>query len=667
MEMTRADYDKLVEELQEHGYRYYVLDDPKISDQEYDKLYQKLLDAERDHPDWRRADSPSLRVGGPPREGFKTVEHPHRLFSLDNTYSEADLREFHERIARALPGEPFCYVVEPKIDGLSIELTYEDGLFVRGATRGDGKVGEDVTQNLRTVRDLPLRLRTKATVAVRGEVYIAEPDLERVNVDRVALGEEPFKNCRNAAAGSLRLLDPTITARRPLKLFAYQIVEAEKLVKSQWEALAWLREQGFPVNSETGRAESFEKAWEKIATFRARRLELPYETDGMVLKVDDLDQRRRLGFTAKYPRWAIAFKYPAEQAVTQVKSITVQVGRTGALTPVANLEPVDLAGSTVARASLHNEDYVKEMDIRAGDFVTIEKAGEIIPQVVNVDKSRRPEGTAPFEMPKACPVCGGPTRRAEGESATRCVNSACKGRLKEAIRFFATRRAMDIDRLGPALVDQLVDAGKIGDVADLYRLKKEDLIGLERMADKSAENVLQAIEASRKDRPLSRLLTALGIPLVGEVAAQIIAGHFKTLSPMLEKTPPQLLESLSGVHRIGPKIAEAVAAAFGDAYFRKTVEKLRAAGVDPVEPDPKVQTGPLAGMSFCVTGTMTRKRDQVRRDIEAAGGKWATAVSKGVTYLVAGDKVGKTKTDAAEKAGVKVIDEEGLYAMLTRK
>jgi DNA ligase (NAD+) len=665
MDAEHAAYNQLVEDLQGHDHRYYVLDNPLISDVEYDRLYKKLLALEAAHPDWRRPDSPSHRVGGAPREGFTQVTHEHRMFSLDNTYNEEDLKDFHERIEKALPNDTFSYVVEPKIDGLSIELTYKEGLFVLGATRGDGKIGEDVTGNLRTMHDLPLRLKEKRSVTVRGEVYIAKADLERVNQERVALGEEGFKNCRNAAAGSLRLLDPSETAKRPLRLFVYQIVDAEKVVPSQSIGLAWLKEQGFPVTSEAMKVDSFAAAWKRIEAFKLTRTALAFDTDGMVLKVDVIEQQKRLGFTSKYPRWAIAFKFPPDQVMTQVESIEVQVGRTGNLTPVANLKPVDLAGSTISRASLHNEDYVKEMDIRPGDFVFIEKAGEVIPQVVNVDKSKRPEGTAPFVMPKECPVCKGATQKNEGEAATRCINSACSGRLKESIRFYAMRRSMDIDHLGPALIEQLVNATLISDVADLYTLTKKDLLKLERMADKSAENVIIAIDASRKSRILSQLLTALGIPLVGEIAAQIIAGHFKTLSKILEKTPKELEEELSNIHRIGPKIAEAMSKAFADAYFKRTLDKLRAAGVDPVEPEPQVITGPLSGMSFCATGTFTRKRDQIKRDIEAAGGKWNAAVTKGTTYLVAGDKVGKSKTDAAEKGGTKVIDEEALYNMIT--
>jgi DNA ligase (NAD+) len=665
MNAERDEYNKLVEEIQAHDHRYYVLDNPIISDVEYDRIYKKLLAYEEQHPDWKRPDSPSQRVGGTPREGFTQVVRETRMFSLDNTYNREDLQDFHDRIVKGIPGEAFSYVLEPKIDGLSIELTYEDGLFVLGATRGDGKTGEDVTINLKTLHDLPLRLKEKKSVVVRGEVYIAKEDLERVNQERIGEGEDAFKNCRNAAAGSLRLLDPAETAKRPLRLFVYQIVDAEKVVTSQSNGLAWLKEQGFPVTTETVKVDSFDAVWKRIEDFNLKRTKLAFDTDGMVLKVDLIEQQKKLGFTSKYPRWAIAFKFPPDQAVTQVESIEVQVGRTGNLTPVANLTPVNLAGTTVARASLHNEDYVKEMDIRAGDFVVIEKAGEIIPQVVNVDKAKRPEGTTAFSMPKECPVCKGETKRTEGESATRCVNSACRGRLKESLRFYATRRAMDIDHLGPALIEQLVNANKLADVADIYTLTKKDLLALERMAEKSAENVLQAINSSKSNRTLSQLLTALGIPLVGEIAAQTIAQHFKTLPKMLEKEPKALEEELANIHRIGPKIAEAVSGAFADAFFKKTIEKLRAVGVDPVEPEKKEIVGPLSGMSVCVTGTLTRKRDQIKRDVEAAGGKWSTAVSKGTTYLVAGDKVGKAKTDAAEKVGTKVIDEDTLYQLMT--
>ncbi|HEV8322335.1 MAG TPA: NAD-dependent DNA ligase LigA [Myxococcota bacterium] len=667
--VTKDDYLALVRELQRHDHLYYVLDRPELGDADYDALYRRLREIEETHPDWVMPDSPSLRVGGAPVAAFEQVVRDVPMLSLDNTYDAAELAEFHGRVVEALPGEAVPFVVEPKIDGLGIELWYQGGLLVDAATRGDGRTGERITRNAQTIREIPLRLAEPLTFRVRGEVYFRLADFAALNEELEADGKPAFKNARNAAAGSLRLLDPSVTASRPLRVFLYHVPEGEAFAPTQWTTLERLRALGFPVCADAARCDGFEAVQAAYEKLLSRRERLPYEADGVVVKVDSYAQQRRLGATAKYPRWAIAYKFPARRATTRVRGILVQVGRTGALTPVADLEPVELSGTTVSRASLHNEDQMRALDVRIGDAVVIEKAGEIIPQVIEVLKDRRDGGEQAFAMPQRCPVCGTPAERREGEVARRCPNVRCPARVKELIRYFATRRAMDVDHLGPALVDQLVESGLVRDVADLYALTVEQLLPLERMAEKSARNVVAAIARSRAPgaRTLRRLLTALGLPHVGDVMAALVAARFGRLSRLAAMSPEEAGAALEGVHRIGPEIRESLREWLAAPENGALLAKLVAAGVDPEEPAADAAaaaaaaTGPLAGKKIAVTGTLGRKRDQVQRDVEAHGGVFARAVSGETDYLVAGEKVGRKKIEAAEAKGVKVIDEETLY------
>lgn len=653
--------------LRGHDHAYYVLDAPTISDQAYDGLFRELQDLEESHPELVTPNSPTQRVGAQPREGFVKVSRPVRMYSLDNTYSAEELGEFDRRVREGLGSEqPARYVVEPKLDGASIELRFEKGELVLATTRGDGQTGEDITANARTIRSLPLSIDHDAPLTVRGEVVIHAADLQAVNRARTAAGEEPFANPRNAAAGSLRLLDPKLSAARPLRVVIYDVVEA--LAETHADTLARLRALGLPTHGLDRVCQGIDEALAYCQHLGETRQQLPYEIDGAVIKLDQLNLREQLGATARFPRWAIAYKYAAERKQTVVTAITADVGRTGALTPVADLVPVPLSGTTVSRASLHNIDYIRSKDVRVGDTVSVEKAGEIIPQVIEVDLSKRPEGTEPWQPPERCPVCGTPVGREEGEAALRCPNPRCAGRVKAAIWYFTRRSAMDIDRLGKVLVEQLVDRGLVEDVADVFSLtdKRPQLLELDRMAEKSVDNVLSAVEGARATRTFDRLLTGLGIPLVGSVAARLIAERYITLDRLLQTPPDTLREDLADLSGIGPKIAESVASFVEEPTQREVLQKLLALGVvvKQPEPEPVITDGPLAGMSFCVTGTLSEPRGAIHQQIKAAGGEVHTAVKKGTTYLVAGEKVGKTKLAAAEKKGAKVLDEAGLRALL---
>jgi DNA ligase (NAD+) len=656
----------LVAQIAEHDRAYYVLDAPSVSDAEYDKLFRDLRALEAAHPDLVTPSSPTQRVGGAAREGFAKVEHAHRMMSLDNAYTADDLRDFDRRVREGLrDGETVRYVCEPKIDGLSIEVAYRGGKLTRAATRGDGTTGEDVTANLRTLRALPLTLSEPRELTVRGEVLIYREDLETINEARVAAGEEPFMNPRNAAAGSLRQKDPRKTAERPLRVFFYDLVE--RLFETQHEMLHGLGELGLPTHRGEHVAESLDDVLAFIEAFDRKRRSLPYETDGVVVKLDSFAQREHLGATSRFPRWAIAYKFAPEQARTVVRAITCEVGRTGALTPVVDLDEVLLAGTMVARASLHNLDYVATKDVRVGDTVLIEKAGEIIPQVVSVDLEARPPGTTPWAPPATCPACETPVKREEGVAALRCPNVACAGRRKASIFYFTRRSAMDIDRLGWALVEQLVDGGLVGDVAGLFELpqKRAAMLELERMGKKSVDNVLASIELARTGRTLARLLTGLGIPLVGEVAARTVAERYGTLRALLDTAPDDVRAQLAELHGIGAKIAESVAAWLLDPANREVGEKLLRLGVRAEQPAQAAPPeGPLTGSSFCATGVLSRPREQIHEAIRAAGGEIHDSVKKGTTYLVAGEKVGATKLDAARKRGTRVLDEAQLGVLL---
>ena len=657
--------ERLREEIRRHEELYYVHDNPEISDVEYDALLARLHQLEEEHPELIRPDSPTQRVGGRPAEAFEEYVHRRPMLSLDNSYNMEDLRAFDERCRRLADGRPLEYVAELKIDGLSLSLHYQDDVFVRGVTRGDGRIGEDVTQNVRTIRSVPLRLKIEGPISVcevRGEAYLSRSMFERINAEREEEGLPRFANPRNAAAGTIRQLDPKIVAARRLEMFAYDVMTGErKPFATHWEALDWLDRAGFRVNPHRALCASIDEVIDFCNQMELKRDELGYEIDGVVLKVNSTSLQDEFGATAKAPRWAIAYKYPARQATTQVLSIVVQVGRTGALTPVANLQPVLLAGTTVARATLHNEDEIKRLDVRIGDWVLIEKSGEIIPKVIKVIESRRTGLEKRFRMPKTCPVCGGIISRPEGEAVARCVAADCPAQLKARLLHFASRRAMRIEGLGEALVEQLVERGMVQDVGDLYALRLEDVAALERIALKSASNLMAQIEAS-KARDLHHLIYGLGIRHVGERTAGILARHFGSL----ERLSKASVEELDAVHEIGLTVAESVRDWFDDAGNLELCERLRAAGVrTELESRAGVrQVEAFAGKQFVLTGRLeSLTRDEARALIEARGGRVTSTVSKKTDYIIAGEDAG-SKLDKALALGLRVIDEATLREML---
>lgn len=657
---------ELVREIRAHDYRYYVMDDPAVEDRQYDALYQELRQLEESYPALASPDSPTQRIGGDLRDDLRTVPHVERMMSLDNTYSVAELGEFLRRVGDGLSANAevtFC--VEPKLDGASIEVLYRDGRLSGGSTRGDGTSGEEISENLRTIRSLPLRIDYTRALTLRGEVVIYRRDLERINRKREEKGDPPFANARNAAAGSLRMIDPRVVAERPLRVLFYGVVEGSTLAKTHSGALARLAELGLPTHRKEQLCRSQEELVRAIGRIEESRDAYPYETDGAVVKVDDFSQQGILGATAKFPRWAIAYKFSAERAKTRLREIVVQVGRTGTLTPVAILDPVQLGGTTVSRASLHNTDIIAGLDVRIGDLLTIQKAGEVIPQVVAVDPDGRSGAETPFVMPDRCPVCGTAVERRRDEVAIRCPNRRCPAIVKGSILHYSRRFAMDVDQLGEALVDQLVDQGIVHDVADLYDLTRDTLLRLERMGQKSADNVVAAVLAS-KERPLDRLLTGVGIEHVGQVAAKQLAETAVSLGTLLAWSEEETREKVSAIAGFGPKMMESVVRFLADPEQRGLLEKLRDRGVSRAQPVAETAaSGPLAGATFCVTGVLTRKREDVHAAIRAAGGTVHDGVKKGTTYLVIGEKVGKSKLDAAKKHGTKVIDEAGLERLLS--
>jgi DNA ligase (NAD+) len=655
--------------LHHHNHLYYVEAKPEISDRDFDHLLKELQEIEAAHPDLIVPDSPTQRVGGQPIEGFVTVKHRQPMLSIDNTYNEGELREFDRRVRKLLPSEPVAYVVELKIDGVAISLAYEDGQFAVGATRGDGERGDDVTHNLKTIRELPFRLHTDEPPALfeaRGEVYMTRADLAKLNKDRIARNLEPFANPRNSAAGALKLLDPRIAAQRHLRLFTYALGATEGVkVKTHEQALKLLRDYGFPVNPHIASFDSIDKVMEYCTSWAERRHDLPYETDGMVIKVNDYDQQRRLGATSKAPRWVVAYKFAAEQALTKLHKIEVQVGRTGILTPVAHLEPVQLAGTTVSRASLHNADLIKSKDIRIGDMVLVEKAGEIIPYVIRSEPSARSGQEKVFHFPTKCPICGSPVEREEGGVYYRCTGPSCPAQLKERLRFYAHRNSMDIEGLGTAVIDQLVDAGLVRAMPDLYRLTLDQLFELERMGKKSAQNLLDGIEAS-KDRGLARVLTGLGIRHVGGHVAELLAGAFGNIDDLMTAS----LERLAQIEGIGQERAESIHAFFHGSPGRKTIEEFRELGVKLTEDAPPtpadVGGNDLTGKTFVVTGTLSRySRDEIEGLIKALGGKATGSVSKKTDYVVAGENAG-SKLDKARELGVRVLTEPEFEKLIGR-
>ena len=657
---TSARHAALAGEIRRHDHAYYVEARPAISDSEYDRLYRELLDLERDFPALATADSPSQRVGGKPLSAFQSSVHRARMMSLDNTYSQAEVREFVARVQKLLPDETLEWVVEPQVDGLAINLRYEHGLLTVGATRGDGTTGDDITANLKTIRSLPLRLpAAPALMEVRGEVFLAKESFARLNAERVAAGEEPFANPRNAAAGSLKQLDPALVAQRRLGILLYGLGHCEggEVPTTQVDVLAWLKTLGFKTPERTWFCRSVEELLAAIDELDHLRDQFSYETDGAVIKLNSLALRERVGVTSKAPRWGMAYKYAAEQAETRLNAITIQVGRTGALTPVAELEPVLLAGSTVRRATLHNEDELRRKDIRIGDTVLIEKAGEVIPAVVAVVTSKRTGQEKTFEFPKQCPECGSAVSRASGDDAAvvwRCTNPDCPAQVRGRIEHWCARGAMDIEGGGEVLSAQLVRSGLVHDVADLYKLSLDELSNLERMGEKSAQNFLDGLAASRT-RDLWRLLFGLGILHVGAGVAKALGRAFPTLDDVFAASIQQLAE----VEDIGEVIAQSLIQWHGDDRNRQLVERLRRAGLNFTSAlhNPAAALGPFAGQTFVLTGTLpTMSREQAAAKIEALGGKVSSSVSKKTDYVVAGVEAG-SKLEKAQKLGVKIIDE----------
>ena len=657
--------------VSEHQRRYYVEDRPTVSDAEYDTLYRELQDLEAAHPHLVTPDSPTQRVGAEPAEGFESVAHQVPMLSLDNARDAEELREFEARLMRLQDEspQPLSYVVEPKIDGLGVALLYENGELVRGATRGDGRVGENITQNLRTIKSIPLRLDGElarlSRLEIRGEVYMPRRAFARLNRQLEADGLAPFANPRNAAAGSLRLLDSRITARRPLDIFFYTLGYAEPAhaVTSHWDALQILSQAGCRINTQAAHCNTIDEVVAYCQELEAKRNELDYEADGVVVKVDDLALQEAFGATAHHPRWAVAFKFAAQQAVSVVRDITLNVGRTGALTPTAVLDPVHIAGVTVRRASLHNEDEIRRKDIRVNDTVWVERAGDVIPQVVSVIRDQRPAGSEAFVMPERCPVCETAVYRPDGEVVARCPNAVCPAQLRERLLHFAGRRAMDIDGMGIAVVDQLVDRGLVRDFADLYGLDQSTLEDLDRLAEKSAGNLVDAIGRSR-ERGLAHLLFGLGIRHVGERAAALLAAHYGSFDALAQADT----EELADIRDVGPVIAESVSQFCAHEENRRTLDRLAAAGVrleqDPVAATPSDAAQTLAGKVFVLTGTLPNlKRSDAQALIEGAGGRVASAVTRKTDYVVAGSDPG-SKRQRAEDLGIAILDETALHDLL---
>lgn len=654
----RVDY--LISEINKHNYNYYVLDAPTISDYEFDQLIKELIELEGKYPDLLREDSPSQRVGGLASDSFASVTHAIPMLSLSNSFNDNDLLDFDKRI-RAVLKDQVEYVVEYKIDGLSVSLEYENGLLVRGATRGDGFTGEDITNNLRTIRSIPLRLNRPEDLIVRGEVFMKKHDFADLNRKRQEEGLPLFANPRNAAAGSLRQLDPKVTASRPLDIFIFNLQDIKgRFIGNHSDGLNMLAELGLKVNNLLIKTNSIQAVIDTCREWNTKRYELDFDIDGLVIKVDSLEARSVLGNTSKSPRWATAFKFPAEQKLSRIEDIVIQVGRTGILTPTAILKPTLVAGSIISRASLHNEDYINSKDIRIGDTVVIQKAGDIIPELVEVVIEKRTGNEQSFSFPTQCPACGSKVMRIEGEAAVRCTDNSCPAQLKRLVEHFVSRNAMDIDGLGPAIITQLVDRGIIADAADLYYLELSDMLKLDRMGPKLASNILAAIENS-KGRGLDRLLNALGIRLVGERASRILAERFIDLDRLIGASKDQL----TAIDEIGDKMADSITAFFKEKDNLALIEKLRSAGLDfTYKTSGQAIDQVFSQMTFVLTGSLQKlKRDQAKAIIEERGGKVSGSVSKKTDYVLAGDKAG-SKLDRAKELNIKIITEEDFMKMI---
>jgi DNA ligase (NAD+) len=670
--MSPASVEKKIESLREkirqHEYLYYVLDNPELTDAEFDKLMNELKKLEAQRPELITPDSPTQRVGGKPREGFARAKHSSPMLSLDNAYSEEELRDWERRVHELSGRDDVEYMCELKLDGMSLALVYADGRLERGITRGDGSIGEDVTLNVRTVRSIPLSVSKDklkkagipADFETRGEMLMPIAAFRKLNEERQKQGLATFANPRNFTAGTVRQLEPSITAQRRMDYFAYMLLkDGRTYLDRQSKTMDALEEAGFKVNPNRKLAKNLDEVWKFIESWEGKRESLPYEIDGIVIKVDRTSLQRELGFTGKAPRWAIAYKFAAHGAITQVEDIVPQVGRTGKLTPVAWLKPVPIGGTTVSRATLHNMDFVDELGIKIGDWVEVERGGDVIPKVVKVvEDAEHPRGHKTFKMPEHCPVCGGNVVRTEGEADHRCVNANCPAKLQGTILHFASRHVMDIDGLGESLVNQLTERGLVKNVADLYRLTKDDLLTLERMGEKSADNVLKEIADSKK-LPLERVIYGLGIRFVGERTAQFLAEHFGSLDAIMDASAEELEE----VNEVGPRIAESIVEFFADEHNRKLVGDLRKAGLT-FTGQKKEKGTKLAGKTFVLTGTLVRHtRDEAKQMIEDAGGRVSGSVSKKTDYVVAGAEAG-SKLDKARELGVSVIDEDEMEKLL---
>lgn len=676
---AEKDVSRRIEELREqiryHEHRYYVLDDPELSDADFDRLMQELKKLEAEHPELITPDSPTQRVGGKPREGFVKVPHSSAMLSLDNAYNEQELRDWERRVHELSGRNTVDYVCELKLDGLSMALRYApdqqdhgSSRLVQGLTRGDGSIGEEVTANVKTIRSVPLfipaatlkKAGLQPEFEVRGEVIMPTKSFERMNEERERLGLSKFANPRNAGAGAVRVLDPNITAQRRLDFYAYFLLtDGRMFMPRQSEALEALQTAGFKVNPNWRRAQNGEQVWKFINSWEPKRDSLPYEIDGVVVKVDETRLQRELGYTGKAPRWAVAYKYAARSGITKIEDIRVQVGRTGKLTPVAWLQPVAIGGTTVTRATLHNADEIERLGVKIGDWVEVERGGDVIPKVTRVlDDKEHPRGHQQFHMPERCPECGGHVVRVEGEADHRCVNANCPAKLRETILHFASRGVMNIEGMGDALVNQLTDRGLVKSVADIYQLSKQDLLGLERMGDKSAQNVLHEIENSRK-LPLERVIYGLGIRFVGERTAEFLSQHFGSLDALMKAS----VEELQEVNEVGPRVGQSIYDFFQEPRNRELVERLRKAGLTFTGKKRERGTK-LAGKTFVLTGTLAKhSRDEAKKMIEDAGGKVTGSVSKKTDYVVAGADPG-SKLDKARELGVNVLGEEDLLQLL---
>jgi DNA ligase (NAD+) len=657
--------EELRRQIREHDYRYYVLAEPIISDFEYDMLMRELIELERQYPELVTPDSPTQRVGGAPTKEFPTVTHPVPMLSLNNAFTIEEIRDFDRRVAELLEGEKYRYVAELKFDGVAVRLKYENGILVLGATRGDGVQGDNITNNIKTIRSIPLGLINPdekfLNIEVRGEVYMNKVDFEKLNEERERLGEKIFANPRNATAGTLKLQDPKLVAQRPLRFFAYYLMAEGVELESHYENLQILKRLGFPVCENVKLCESIDEVIEFWRYWEERRDELPYEIDGIVVKVDSIRQQEILGAIAKSPRWAIAFKFTPRQAQTKLLGITLQVGRVGTITPVAELQPVPLGGVIITRATLHNEDYIKEKDIRVGDTVIVERSGEVIPKIVGVVLEKRPPDAVPFVFPKNCPVCGGPIERPAGEANYYCENPECPAQVRARIEHFASRGAMDIEGLGEAIVDKLVTLGFLKNYADIYDLHKHKakLVRIEGFGEKSVQNLLNSIENSKK-QPFHRVLYALGIRYVGSETAKLLADAFGSIDKLMNAS----VEQISSVYGIGPRIAKSVYKFFHDERNLELIKRLKEAGLNfEVKPEEKAKKK-LAGKTFVFTGTLKNfTREEAKEKVEELGGKVSNSVSRKTDYVVVGENPG-SKYDKARQLGVKIITEEEFLELI---